>query len=231
MNPERPDPVALIREIQAREAAGLPPLSDPATDEALRASAARLLAAPAINADDVRRRGVSPDDPDLIALDRDDGAVQYPSFQFAPDGGMWDVVRVINRYIWAREDPWGVADWWLGENTWLEGGPPVEHIGKSPIVDNQLIIVALGEDGDQDRMYAARQDYQAELGKKARATPPGSSGTAKPAADQASAAVSPPPAAQEHAGSQYEGRQGSTSRPPRSPAPPRTTDHQQRRHR
>ena len=108
----------------------------PAAKEVEHASTARLLAAPALNADELRTDGR---DPDLIRLDDADGAGHWPTFQFAADGSPLRIVRTVNRILGASEDPLGVADWWLGENGWL-GGAPAQLIGRLP--DDQLIAAA-----------------------------------------------------------------------------------------
>jgi hypothetical protein len=63
------------------------------------------------------------DHPGLIHLERHDGVGQWPDFQFGADGSPLPVVITINRMLDVEEDPWGVADWWLGRNAWLEGVP------------------------------------------------------------------------------------------------------------
>ncbi|GAA0415178.1 hypothetical protein Acor_78620 [Acrocarpospora corrugata] len=75
----------------------------------------RLLAAPAFRVDQVD----DPEDPDLIRLERADGDVQLPAFQFQESGRPRPLVLRINRLLEADEDPWGVAGWWLGPNAWL----------------------------------------------------------------------------------------------------------------
>src|SRR5205823_5964525 len=47
----------------------------------------RLLRAPALTEEEVRRRGGDPADPDLIHLQRQDGGRQWPEFQFAAGNG------------------------------------------------------------------------------------------------------------------------------------------------
>ncbi len=43
------------------------------------------------------------------------------------------MVVAVNRLLDADDDPWGVADWWLGANAWLDAvparllGTPGEH--------------------------------------------------------------------------------------------------------
>jgi hypothetical protein len=99
----------------------------------------RLLRAPALTEDEVRRRGADPADPDLIRLDRRDGGRQWPQFQFAPGGGPVAVVRVVNDLLDAAGDPVGAADWWLSRNAWLNGQPS-ELIGVVP--DDHLVRAA-----------------------------------------------------------------------------------------
>lgn len=105
----------------------------------LRQVADRLLRAPALAEDEVRRRGVDPADPGLIRLDRADGGQQWPAFQFAPGGGPLPVVREVNRLLDAAGFPLGAADWWLSRNGWL-GDQPSQLIGKVP--DDHLIRAA-----------------------------------------------------------------------------------------
>ncbi len=97
-----------------------------------------LLAEAALTEDEVRDRGQDPGDPGLLRLDRDDGGEQWPRFQFGPDGAPLPVVRTINRMLDAEADPWGVADWWLGHNQWLDG-VPARLLGD---VDDDLLIEA-----------------------------------------------------------------------------------------
>lgn len=63
-----------------------------------------------------------------------------PRFQFAPDSRVWPVVRTVNGILDADDDPWGVADWWLGRNAWLDAVP----------------ADLLGRDRDDDLVAAAR---------------------------------------------------------------------------
>ena len=105
----------------------------------LRDVAERLLGAPALTEDQVRRRGADPADPGLIGLDRADGGRQWPEFQFASGGGPLPVVRVVNRLLGAAADPVGTADWWLSKNGWLDG-EPYRLIGRVP--DDLLVRAA-----------------------------------------------------------------------------------------
>jgi hypothetical protein len=97
-----------------------------------------LLGEAALSEDDVMARGLDPDDPGLLRLDRDDGAQQWPAFQFAATGAPQPLVPVINRILDADDDPWGAADWWLGHNQWLDG-VPARLIGR---VDDGLLVDA-----------------------------------------------------------------------------------------
>jgi len=96
----------------------------------------RLLRAPSVTAGDLSARGVDPDLPDLIRLERDDGGLQFPEFQFGPGGTPRDVVLRVNRALDAGDDPWGVADWWLGENAWLQAAP-ARLLG---VVDDEVLV-------------------------------------------------------------------------------------------
>lgn|ERR1022692_3071542 len=98
----------------------------------------RLLAAPAFTVRQVRERGGDPDHADLIKLPTSGGAVQLPAFQFSEDGLPIPVVTAINRLLLVAEDPWGVADWWLGGNAWLNA-VPAHVLGR---VDDELLTRA-----------------------------------------------------------------------------------------
>ncbi|MFD8698508.1 DUF3168 domain-containing protein [Kitasatospora purpeofusca] len=93
-----------------------------------------LLAADSVSAADYRSGGHDPADPDLIRLTDRQGTVRLPSFQFdGASGRPLPVVVAVNRLLDADDDPWGVADWWLGANAWLDAvparllGTPAEH--------------------------------------------------------------------------------------------------------
>jgi hypothetical protein len=114
------------------------PDADLTPDALLRSAAERLLRAPALGEDQVAGRGSDPADPDLIRLDRPDGAAQWPAFQFAPGGGPWPVVREVNRILDAARYPLGAADWWLSRNGWLDEVPS-RLIG---VADDRLVRAA-----------------------------------------------------------------------------------------
>jgi hypothetical protein len=116
---------------------GRPP--EPTAEEVERAAEAWLLEAPALDADQLRAHGLDPADPDLIRLDRADGTGRWPAFQFAADGSPLRIVLEINRILDAYDDPFGAADWWLGDNGRL-GDAPVRLIGNLP--DEELIAAA-----------------------------------------------------------------------------------------
>jgi hypothetical protein len=103
---------------------------------------ARLLSSPSVNEWDLVARGQDPTAADLIRLDRPDGTVQWPAFQFGADGVPLAVVTTINRILDAEDDPWGVADWWLGRNAWL-GAVPAQLLARDR--DQDLIDTARAE--------------------------------------------------------------------------------------
>jgi hypothetical protein len=103
---------------------------------------ARLLSAPSVGEWDLVARGQDPTAADLIRLDRRDGTVQWPAFQFGADGAPLAVVTTINRILDAADDPWGVADWWLGRNAWL-GAVPSQLLERER--DQELIDTARAE--------------------------------------------------------------------------------------
>jgi hypothetical protein len=98
---------------------------------------ARLLVAPALTPEQVHDNGCDPERADLIRLPAGE-TVQLPAFQFGPDGVPVPVVAAINRLLGAAEDPWGVADWWLGRNAWLDA-VPADVLGR---IDDDLLTSA-----------------------------------------------------------------------------------------
>jgi hypothetical protein len=112
----------------------VPPQATP--EEVMRLAKERLLSAPALTEAELRGRGLDPDDATLIRLDRPDGTAQWPAFQFGPDGRPHELVRNVNQLLAVADDPWGVADWWLGYNGWLRT-EPVQLIGQ---VDGQELV-------------------------------------------------------------------------------------------
>jgi hypothetical protein len=116
----------------------LVPRAQATPGEALGPAEQRLLEAPAYSGAEVRYRGEDPDQPQLIRLVREDGGVQLPAFQFDASGRAIPVVLAVNRLLDAAEDPWGVADWWLGANAWL-GAVPAQLLGR---VDDDVLLDA-----------------------------------------------------------------------------------------
>lgn len=90
----------------------------------------RLLRAPALDRDQVRRAVRHPWAGDLIRLVDEAGRARIPAFQVEA-GVPVPVVVQINRLLGAEEDPWGVADWWLRRNTRL-GAAPATLVGQVP---------------------------------------------------------------------------------------------------
>ncbi|MFF7454492.1 hypothetical protein [Kitasatospora sp. NPDC008115] len=102
-----------------------------------------LLAADSVTAADYRAGGRDPGDPDLIRLTDHQGTVRLPAFQFdGASGRPLPVVVAVNRLLDAADDPWGVADWWLGANAWLDTVP----------------ARLLGTDGERTLLAAARAE-------------------------------------------------------------------------
>jgi hypothetical protein len=62
---------------------------------------------------------------EVIGLKRA-GKFRYPEFQFSLPGEATQVVRETNVALGARDDPWGVASWWLSPN-------PSTEDRKSPV--------------------------------------------------------------------------------------------------
>jgi hypothetical protein len=123
---------------QADDDDGPPPAAGPADPADPDEVADRLLAAPALTGQQVRDGGADPGEPGLIRLDRPDGRQQIPAFQFSQAGTPIAVVLTINRLLDADDDPFGVADWWLGRNAWLDA-IPADLIGQ---VDDALLVRA-----------------------------------------------------------------------------------------
>lgn len=101
-----------------------------------------LRAAPSLSEQEVRAFGVAPDRADLIRLPGADRQPRLPAFQFLADGQPVPVVLTVNELLDANADPWGVADWWLGENAWL-AAVPAELIGR--VEDTVLVQAARAE--------------------------------------------------------------------------------------
>lgn len=145
-----PDPARRAAELSSwfrlaaplRERLGAPPAPTP--EEVEREAARWLLQAPALDAGALRARGLDPGDPGLIRLDDEDGTGRWPAFQFAPDGSPLRVVLEVNRILEAADDPFGAADWWLGDNGRL-GAVPARLIGDVP--DDELVAAARAEAG------------------------------------------------------------------------------------
>jgi hypothetical protein len=98
----------------------------------------RLQRSPALTTDQVRSAGCDPAEPSLIRLDSDSGDTRFPAFQFDHKGQPIEIVLRINERLGAGDDPWGVADWWLGENAWLDVAP-ADLIGSG---DDRLLAAA-----------------------------------------------------------------------------------------
>ncbi|WUH90486.1 hypothetical protein OG900_10540 [Streptomyces sp. NBC_00433] len=106
----------------------------------------RLLAEPALTEADAQRWGADPADPRLIRLPAYEDGVLLPRFQFAgPAAGPWQAVLKVNVLLGADHDPWGVADWWLSPNAWLDTSP-AQLLGTGR--DAQLVDTARYETED-----------------------------------------------------------------------------------
>jgi hypothetical protein len=128
-----------VAPLARRAAGGLLAEQPPSAPDPLRAQAeAWLLAAPALSPEEVRANGQDPDHPSLIRLDRIDGGTQLPAFQFDGQGRPVPVVLEINALLDADDDPWGVADWWLGANAWLDA-VPADLLGR---VDDTVLLAS-----------------------------------------------------------------------------------------
>ncbi|MEU6367276.1 hypothetical protein ABZ876_16450 [Streptomyces sp. NPDC046931] len=114
----------------------------PGPEELRRAARERLLSVPALTAREFADLVPDPPDPGgLIRLSDPECGSRYPRFQFRPGTAEpLPVVRRINDVLQADRDPWGAADWWLGDNSWLHG-VPAELLGTLP--DDQLELAAV----------------------------------------------------------------------------------------
>jgi hypothetical protein len=116
------------------------PTTSAASADPFEAAVNRLLAAPSVDA--AQLFGSFHHDPgqrNLVRLSRADGTVQLPSFQFDSAGRPLALVLTINEILDADRDPWGVADWWLGDHRWLPS-PPAGCLGR--IEDERLLEAA-----------------------------------------------------------------------------------------
>jgi hypothetical protein len=100
-----------------------PGARDPEFDEFDREVRGRLLALPFLSPDQLRGRGVDPDDPGLLRLTNTDHEVQVPAFQFTATGALWPVVQEVNEHLDAAADPWGVTCWWVDPHAGLDAAP------------------------------------------------------------------------------------------------------------
>jgi len=133
----RLDRLGLRPALLDRDISGPEPL-DP--EEIWAGARRRLLQAPSMSAAQVTALGNDPVRSELIRLERDDGTAQWPLFQFGPDGALLPLVRRINEMLGAGDDPWGVADWWLGPNAWLDG-VPAQLIG---VLADEVLLATAG---------------------------------------------------------------------------------------
>lgn len=126
--------VTLLAAPQGLPGDGPPPPDAAGADETTE----YLLAARTLTSQQARDLGIDPGMPGLIRLAPPDGRQRIPAFQFDRAGHPIPVVLTINRLLDADDDPFGVADWWLGRNAWL-GDVPADLIGS---VEDALLIRA-----------------------------------------------------------------------------------------
>lgn len=122
------------------------PEPDPAPAVRWASARDRILAEPSLTAGELRDEfGVDVGEADLIRLRTRHRAEVLPAFQFDSEGRPRPLVLTINGILGAATDPWGVADWWLGPNMWLDAAP-AELLGAG--LDDQLLAAAsvVGED-------------------------------------------------------------------------------------
>ncbi len=69
----------------------------------------------------------------------------YPSFQVdAERARVHSVVARVNRLLGARDDPWGVASWWISHHPRLSGACPRDLVGSGQ--EDTLIALASSDD-------------------------------------------------------------------------------------
>jgi hypothetical protein len=69
----------------------------------------------------------------------------YPRFQIDIDRqSVHPIVVEVNRALAAKDDPWGVASWWISKNPRLGGARPQDLVGTS----EQEILVAVATDDE-----------------------------------------------------------------------------------
>jgi hypothetical protein len=114
----------------------LPGLEGPSAEHIWTQVRRRLLLAPSVTQALLQTTGRDPEIAFLIRLEDDDGTIRIPRFQFGPDGAPLPLVLYINQVLDVVDDPWGVADWWLGQNAWLQAAPA----GLIGVVDDAMLI-------------------------------------------------------------------------------------------
>jgi hypothetical protein len=117
-----------------------------AVDREIRLAKLDLLAEPGYSPAEVRALGGDPDQAGLLRLPVPGGGHRLPSFQFTAAGHVHPVVVTINGILRADTDPWGVADWWLRGNSWLDA-IPADRLGA--ISDEELVLTAEAVRGDE----------------------------------------------------------------------------------
>lgn len=134
-------PLLLPPVTRVTELIGILGEAPPEPEELTRSAHDRLLAEPALSADEYTRLLTGGQEPTgLIRLADPGGGTRYPRFQFRPGTAEpLPVVRRINELLQADLDPWGAAGWWLAANVWLRG-VPAELLGTLP--DEELIGAA-----------------------------------------------------------------------------------------
>ncbi len=65
----------------------------------------------------------------VITLRYPDRTLCYPAFQFNASGQPYPVVLRINEAFNVKEDPWGVADWWIDADSRINNASPASLLG------------------------------------------------------------------------------------------------------
>lgn len=90
-------------------------------------------------ASDLRRSGA------LLGVPERRNKYLYPGFQIDVEHQrVHPVVAEVNRLLAAKDDPWGVASWWVSDNPRLGGVSPQDLVGT--VDEEKLVAVATGDD-------------------------------------------------------------------------------------
>jgi hypothetical protein len=78
----------------------------------------------------------------LLGLQREDGRVLYPAFQFGPKGRPFEEMPAILEAFGSAVGPWTIASWFTTPNRLLEGRTPAGWLGAG--TDTARAVAAAG---------------------------------------------------------------------------------------